>query len=79
MPFATVKNVSEHDALIEQFMKNREILRKRVVDEKVGKQTFQRDVAAQLEKPVVEQQQKLEEERQKKTDERQNALIPNFQ
>ena len=47
MPFATVESVGERDVLI-QFMKNREILRKRVVDEKVGKQTFQREVAADL-------------------------------
>ena len=50
-----------------------------MVDEKVGKKTFQRDVATQLQKPVVKQQQKLEEERQKKTDERQNALIAKLQ
>ena len=57
MPFATVKSVGERGALIKRFMKNREILRKRVV-EKVGKQTFQREAAAELQKPVVEQQQK---------------------
>ena len=66
MLFATVKNVGERDAHINKFLKNRETLRKRVVDEKVGKQTFQREVAAELQKPVVEQQQKLEEERQKR-------------
>ena len=71
MPFATVESVCKRDALINKFLKNRETLRKRVVDEKVGKQTFQREVAAELQKPVVEQQQALEEERQKKTDERQ--------
>ena len=79
MPFATVESVGERDALIKKFLKNRETLRKRVVDEKVGKQTFQREVAAELQKPVVEQQQALEEERQKKTDERQNALIAKLQ
>ena len=72
MPFATVESVGERDALIQKFLKNCGTLRKRVVDEKVGKQTFQR-VVAELQKPVVEQQQKLEEERQKKTDERQNS------
>ena len=40
MPFETVKSVGERDAFIKKFKKNREILRKRVVDEKVGKQTF---------------------------------------
>ena len=50
-----------------------------MVEEKVGKQTFQREVAAELQKPVVEQQQALEEKRQKKTDERQNALIAKLQ
>ena len=79
MPFATVESVGERDALIKKFLKNRETLRKRVVDEKVGKQTFQREVAAELQKPVVEQQQALEEERQKKRDERQNALIAKLQ
>ena len=37
-----------------------------MVDEKVGKQAFQLEVATELQKLVVEQQQKLEEERQKK-------------
>ena len=72
MPFVTVESVGERNALIKKFLKNRETLRKRVVDEKVGKQTFQR-VVAELQKPVVEQQQALEEECQKKTDERQNV------
>ena len=54
MPFATVESVGERDALIKMFMKNREILKKRVVDEKVGEQTFQREVATELQKPVVE-------------------------
>ena len=79
MPFATVKSVSERDALIKKIKKKREILRKRVVDEKVGKQTFQLELATELQKPVVEQQHKLEEERQKKTDERQNALFAKLQ
>ena len=79
MPFATVESVGERDALIMKFLKNHETLRKRVVDEKVGKQTFQREVAAELQKPVVEQQQALEEERQKKRDERQNPLIAKLQ
>ena len=55
MPFATVKSVGERDALIKKFMKNREILRKRVAAEKVGKQTFQEEVAAEHQKLVVEQ------------------------
>ena len=46
MPFEMVKSVGERDAVNKKFMKNREILRKRVVDEKVGKPTFQREVAA---------------------------------
>ena len=79
MPFATVESVGERDALIKKFLKNRETLRKRVIDKKVGKQTFQREVAAELQKPVVEQQQALKEERQKKTDERQNALTAKLQ
>ena len=79
MPFERVKSVGERDALIKKFMKNREILRKRVVDEKVGKQAFQLEVATELQKLVVEQQQKLEEERWKKTKERQNALIAKLQ
>ena len=45
MPIATVESVGERDAFIKRFMKNREISRKRVVDEKVGKQTFQGEVA----------------------------------
>ena len=40
MPFATVESFGERDALIKKFLKNRETLRKRVVDEQVGKQTF---------------------------------------
>ena len=39
--FATVKSVGERDAHLKRLMKNREILRRRLVDEKVGKQTFQ--------------------------------------
>ena len=45
----------------------------------MGKQAFQRDVASELQKPVVEQQKKLEEERQKNTDERQIALLAKLQ
>ena len=75
MPFATVESVGERDALIMKFLKNHETLRKRVVDEKVGKQTFQRKVAAELQNPVVEQQKQLEEERQKKRNERQSTLV----
>ena len=71
MPFATVESVGERDALIKKFLKNRETPRKRVVDEKVGKQTFQREAAAELQKSVVVQQQTLEEERQTKADESQ--------
>ena len=53
MPFATVESVGERDALIKKFLKNRETLRKRVIDEKVGKQTFQREVAAELQNQLL--------------------------
>ena len=79
MSFTVVKSEGDRKALIDQYLKNREALKKRVVQEKVGKQAFQRDVASELQKPVVEQQEKLEEERQKKTDERQNALLTKLQ
>ena len=79
MSFTVVKSEGDRKALIDQYLKNRETLKKRVVQEKVGKQAFQRDVASELQKPVVEQQKKLEEERQKKTDERQNALLAKLQ
>ena len=79
MSFRVVKKEGDRRALIDQYLKNRETLKKRVVQEKVGKQAFQREVASELQKPVVEQQKKLEEERQKKTDERQNALLAKLQ
>ena len=79
MPFQTVRNEGDRKKLVETYLKNRETLKKRVLDEKVGKQTFQREVASELQKPVLEQQKQLEEERQKKTDERQNDLIAKLQ
>ena len=79
MSFTVVKSEGDRKALIDQYLKNRETLKNRVMQEKVGKQAFQRDVASELQKPVVEQQKKLEEERQKKTDERQNALLAKLQ
>ena len=39
-------------ALIEKFLKNREIFKKRIVDEEIGKQRFQEDVAQPLQLPI---------------------------
>ncbi len=79
MPFQTIGSETESKKLIDRFLKNRAILKTRLDSDKIGKQTFQRDVAAELQRPVVEQQEKLEKSRQKKTDERQSELIDELQ
>ena len=59
------------------YIKNRELLKKQLIDEKIRKQVFQREVATPLQKLVVEQATLLEG--QKKIDEKQNELINKLQ
>ena len=79
MSFETIDSVNKRKALINKYLKNREILKKRQLDEKIDKQSFQREVATELQKPVVEQAKKVAEKAQEKTDELQNALIQQLQ
>ena len=78
MSFTTIKDEKQKKELIDQFLKNRKSLKERVIDEKVRKQQFQRDVAAPLQQPIMKQVEKLESQ-QKKTDESQNKLINQIQ
>ena len=78
MSFTTIKDEKQKKELIDQFLKNRKNLKERVIDEKVRKQQFQRDVAAPLQQPIMKQVEKLESQ-QKKTDESQNKLINQIQ
>ena len=78
MSFTTIKDEKQKKELIDQFLKNRKNLKERVIDEKVKKQQFQRDVAAPLQQPIMKQVEKLESQ-QKKTDESQNKLINQIQ
>ena len=52
MAFAQVKSVQGRRALINKFLKNKEILKKRIIDVKIGKQRFQEDVAQPLQQPI---------------------------
>ena len=52
MAFTQGKSAHDHRALIEKFLKNREILKRRIIDEKIGKQRFQEDVAQPLQQPI---------------------------
>ena len=79
MSFITVKDPKHKKELIDQFVQNRNILKKYMIDQKIAKQDFQRDVAAPLQQPIITQVDKLEKERQNKTDENQTQLINQLQ
>ena len=79
MSVEIVDRANKRKALIEKYLKNREIIKERQLNEKIGKQEFQREVATELQKPVVEQAKKLADKAQEKTDELQNALIQQLQ
>ena len=79
MSFITVKDDKQRKELIDQFVTNRNILKKRVIDNKIAKQEFQRGVAAPLQEPITKQVEELEKKRQKKTDENQSKLINQLQ
>ena len=79
MSVEIVDRANKRKAVIEKYLKNREILKERQLNEKINKQTFQRDVATKLQKPVVEQAKKVAEKAQEKQDELQNALIQQLQ
>ena len=71
MAFIQVKSMEDRKALVDKFLENRANLKKRIIDEKVGKQRFQEDVAQPLQKPVTAEivQQTAE------IDKKQNSLI----
>ena len=52
MAFAQVKSVQERKALIDKFLKNREVLKKCIIDEKIGRQRFQKDGDQPLQQPI---------------------------
>ena len=53
MSFIQVQDAKQKKELIDQYIKNRDVLKKRIYDEKVRKQEFQRDVAAPLQEPIT--------------------------
>lgn len=73
-----METFEEHKKVIDRFLKNRETLKKKVVDEKIGMQA-QRQVTAEFQKPVLHKQKVLQDERQQETDQRQNKLIAKLQ
>ncbi len=75
MSFEVVDSIKKRDQIIQEFLKNRDILKQRILNEKIGKQEFQRDVAQELFKPVTETFTEV----QKKTDEKQNKMIEKLQ
>ena len=75
MAFIQVKSMEDRKALVDKFLKNRAILKKRIIDEKVGKQRFQEDVAQPLQKPVTAEIVKQTAE----IDKKQNSLIEKLQ
>ena len=85
MSFRQVKNMNDRDVLLEEFLKRKEladksikqraILKKRIIDEKVGKQRFQEDVAQPLQKPVTTEIIKQTAE----IDKKQNKMIEKLQ
>ena len=79
MSFIQVQDAKQKKELIDQYIKNRDVLKKRIYDEKVRKQEFQRDVAAPLQEPITKQVEKQLKERQKQTDENQSRLIRQLQ
>ena len=52
MAFAQVKSVHGHKALVKKYLKNREIFKKSIIDEKIGMQRFQEEVAQPLQRPI---------------------------
>jgi hypothetical protein len=71
MSFVKVDSEKKKQQIINTFLKNRQLLKQQIVEEKIGKQDFQRDVALPLAEPVT----KILEVNQKKVDETQNKLI----
>ena len=77
MAFVQVKSMKDHKVLIEKYLKNREILKKRIIDEKTGKQHFQEDVAQLFKRPIKAELDKQQDELMKekeKLQEGQKAL-----
>ena len=79
MSFEIIDSANKRKTLIEKYLRNREVLKERQLNQKIGKQEFQREVATELQKPVVEQAKKVAEKSQEKQDELQNALIQQLQ
>ena len=73
MAFSQVNSLQERKALVDRYLKNRKILKKRMIDEKTGKQHFQEDVAQPLQKPVMTEINKKQNELIEKLQEDQNG------
>ena len=74
MAFAQVKSVQDHKGLIDEFLKNREILKKCIMDEKIGKQHFQEDVAQPLQQPIKAESDNQQDKLIERLQEGQDAL-----
>ena len=66
MSFKTIKSVEERANLKNTFLKNREILKQRLLDKKLGEQKLQ-EAGEKLYKPVTKSVEKAQIETDKKT------------
>ena len=70
MPFKTVKSIEDKNKLIKEFLKNREALKQKLLEKKLGDQELAR-ATEEIYQPVT----KSVERAQKKTDENQDKMI----
>ena len=70
MPFKTVKSIEDKNKLIKEFLKNREALKQKLLEKKLGDQELAR-ATEEIYQPVT----KSVERAQKKTDKKQDKMI----
>ena len=74
MSFIKVRNEKSKTDIISKWMKDRQKLKQQLIDEKIGRQEFQRDIAIPTAEPITQSIVNS----QKKTDEKQNKIIQQF-
>ena len=67
MPLKTINSVENKNKLVKEFIQNREILKQRLIDKKIGEQNLQ-EATEKIYQPVT----KTPDKAQKKTDEKQD-------
>ena len=75
MSFKQVKSVEERKKLVDEFLKNRGILKKRQIDRRVAKQDFQEDIAEPIQKPLLTEIDKQQDKLIEQLDKGQKALV----